>query len=242
MIDWHSHILPGIDDGSRNVAESISMIQALSSQGVKTVIATPHFYANDESVDSFLERRTAALELLKTQLSQDAPEIRCGAEVRYYPGISHLGNLKRLTIEGSKLLLLEMPIMGWTEYTIRELMALSRRSDIGLVLAHAERYMSLRKRAMWEELRDYGVLMQSNASFFTAWPTKHKAISLLREGCIQFVGSDSHNMTSRSPQLGKALAVIQKKLGDGYINQMREYGYNKLTISPKVTSSRIDNR
>ena len=242
MIDWHSHVLPGIDDGSRNVEESVSMIQTLSSQGVKTVIATPHFYANDESADSFLERRTAALELLNTQLSRDAPEIRCGAEVRYYPGISHLEDLKKLTIEGSKLLLLEMPIMGWTEYTVRELMALSRRNDICLVLAHAERYMSLQKKAMWEELRDYGVLIQSNASFFTAWHTRHKAISFLREGYIQFVGSDSHNMTSRPPQLGKALATIQKKLGDDYINQMNSYGYSKFTISPKVASSYIDNR
>ena len=242
MIDWHSHVLPGIDDGSRNVAESISMIQMQSSQEIKTVIATPHFYANDESVDSFLKRREKAAERLKAQLPEDAPQILCGAEVRYYPGISHLEDLKRLTIEGSKLLLLEMPIVGWTEYTIRELMALSRRSDIDLVLAQAERYMSLQKRAMWAELRSYGVLIQANASFFTAWHTKHKAIFLLREGYIQFVGTDSHNMTSRPPQLGKAMAVIRKKLGDGYIDQMSAYGYSKLTSSQKDTSCRIDHR
>ena len=242
MIDWHSHILPGVDDGSRNVAESISMIQALSSQGIKTVIATPHFYANDESVDSFLERRAAALELLKTQLPPEAPEILCGAEVRYYPGISHLEDLKKLRIEGSKLLLLEMNAARWTEYTLRELTELSRRSDIQIVLAHVERYLSLQRKAVWEELLDCGILMQCNASFFANWISKHKAISLLRDGYIQFVGSDSHNMTSRPPQLGKALAAIRKKLGDGDINQMNAYGYSKLTISPKVISGRIDNR
>ena len=57
MIDWHSHILPGVDDGSRNVEESISILGMLNLQGVKTVIATPHFLANDESLESFLIRR-----------------------------------------------------------------------------------------------------------------------------------------------------------------------------------------
>ena len=55
MIDFHTHILPGMDDGSRSVAESIAMLRAQAEQGVTTVIATPHFYANDESVATFLE-------------------------------------------------------------------------------------------------------------------------------------------------------------------------------------------
>lgn len=229
MIDWHSHVLPGMDDGSRNVAESILMIQAQASQGVKTVIATPHFYANDESVDSFLERRAAAVELLKAQLGEDAPQIRCGAEVRYYPGISHMHGLKSLRIEGSRLLLLEMPETRWTEYMVRELIELSGRSSIHIVLAHVERYMRFQKKALWEELRDYGILMQANASFFADWQTKRKAIYLLREGSIHFVGSDGHNMTSRQPRIGRAFEVIQKKLGDDYMSQLSEYGYSMLT-------------
>ena len=83
MIDWHTHILPEMDDGSQDVAESISMINMLVSQGINTVIATPHFYANDETVDSFLERRKKALELLMAELPEGPPEIKLGAEVRY---------------------------------------------------------------------------------------------------------------------------------------------------------------
>ena len=66
MIDWHSHILPGMDDGSRNVTESIALLNMQTSQGIRTVIATPHFYANDESVETFLERRRNAYEALHT--------------------------------------------------------------------------------------------------------------------------------------------------------------------------------
>ena len=228
MIDWHTHILPGMDDGSHDVAESISMINMQVSQGVHTVIATPHFYANDETVDSFLGRRKKALELLRAELPEGLPEIRLGAEVRYYQGISRMADLKALRIEGSKLLLLEMPMTGWTEYMVRELIELSGKSSIRIVLAHIERYLSLQKQAVWERIYDSGILMQVNASFFTTLASKRKAISLLRKGKIHFVGSDCHNMTSRSPQIGKAFEIIQKKLGDNYLSQMNEYGYSML--------------
>lgn len=231
MIDWHTHILPGMDDGSQDVAGSVAMINMQVSQGVDMVVATPHFYANDETVDSFLDRRKKALELLMAELPEGPPEIRLGAEVRYYQGISRMENLKALRIEGSKLLLLEMPMIGWTEYMVRELIELSGKSSVRVVLAHMERYLSIQKQAVWERIYDSGILMQVNASFFTTLASKHKAISLMREGKIHFVGSDSHNMTSRPPRIGKAFEIIQKKLGDDYISQMNEYGYAMLATT-----------
>ena len=210
------------------MAESISMMEMQRAQGIGTVIATPHFYANDESVEAFLERRAAAFAELKEQLDGDMPNVLLGAEVRYYQGISRLAKLKNLRIENSKLLLLEMPMTGWTEYMVRELIELSGKSGIQIVLAHIERYLRLQERSVWERLRENGIQMQSNASFFTSFTTKRKAIALLGNGNIQFVGSDCHNMTSRSPQIGKAYEVIRKKLGDDYVNQMNEYGYSLL--------------
>ena len=217
-----------MDDGSQNTAESISLIEALASQGVSTVIATPHFYANDESVESFLERRVESFETLKTEIADDSPCIVLGAEVRYYQGISRLPDLKELRIGESKLLLLEMPVAKWTEYMIRELIELSGMSGIRLVLAHIDRYVGLQKYNDWIRLRENGVLMQVNASFFNSIVTKRKAISFLQDDIIQFIGSDCHNMTTRAPHIGKAFEVIRKKLGDDYLSQMTEYGYSML--------------
>lgn len=228
MIDWHSHILPEMDDGSRDTAESISMINMLRTQGVGTVIATPHFYANDESVDLFLERRKSAFERLAAELPEGSPEILLGAEVRYYQGINRMADLNALRIEGTKLLLLEMPMSSWTEYMVRELIEMSGRSSIKVVLAHVERYMALQKQSVWNRLLESGILMQVNASFFTSFVSKRKALSLLREGSVHFVGSDSHNMSSRPPRVGKAFEVIQKKLGENYLKQMNEYGHSLL--------------
>ncbi len=230
MIDWHCHVLPMMDDGSRNVAESISIIEMLASQGVKTVVATPHFYANDESVQAFLERRSKSFKELNANLPENSPKILLGAEVRYYEGISRLADIKALRIEGSKLLLLEMPMAVWTESMVRELTELSANTSIQIVLAHIERYLGLQKQAVWERIYESGILTQVNTGFFTAFLSKRKAISLMKDGKIHFVGTDSHNTTSRAPQLDKAFDIIRNKLGDNYICQMNEYGYSVLGL------------
>ena len=224
MIDWHSHILPHMDDGSRDVAESVSLLKMLKEQGVDTVVATPHFYANDDTVESFLSRRAASYAELEKELSWDAPKILLGAEVKYYPGISRMEGLKQLKLEGSQLLLLEMPMSRWTDYTVREVMQLAALGSFTVVLAHIERYLALQSRGVWEKLYREGVLMQVNASFFTEFFTRRNALDKLMRGEIHFVGSDCHNLTTRPPKMGKAFEIIRKKLGDDFICQMNGYG------------------
>ena len=94
MIDWHSHLLPKMDDGSRSVEESVSMLDLLGEQGVSIVLATPHFGADEESVDEFLERRAHAYERLAPHIKPEHPRVLCGAEVKYYPGISKMQDQK----------------------------------------------------------------------------------------------------------------------------------------------------
>ena len=228
MIDWHSHILPGIDDGSQNVTESSELLKMLSDQGVKTVVATPHFFANSDTIESFLEKRKNSYDTLSEQVLTDSPEILLGAEVKYYQGISRMNELKKLCIDNSKLLLLEMSMSRWTEYTLRELEELALSRDITVVLAHIERYLKFQNDETWNRLYENGILMQVNASFFTAFSTKRKALTYLENGDIHFIGSDCHNLTSRAPRIGKAFKIIKNKLGESFINQMNEYGYSVL--------------
>lgn len=224
MIDWHSHILPGMDDGSRDVAESLTLLEMLKEQGIDTVVATPHFYANDESVESFLKRRRESYERLIPQVPQNAPEILLGAEVRYYPGIGRMAELNSLRIEGSRVLLLEMPMSRWTQYSVRELIELAGTRDVKLVLAHIERYLSFQSSSVWEQLLESGILMQVNTEFFTQFGSKHKAIRYLEGGRVQLLGSDCHNTKSRPPLFDKAVKLISKKLGDEFISELNEYG------------------
>ena len=228
MIDWHSHILPGMDDGSKNTEESLNLINMLREQNVDIVIATPHFFANDESVQSFLSRRQKSLAELQSILPESSPRILTGAEVKYYPGISRMSDLRQLQIESTGLLLLEMPMSRWTDYTVDELNQLACIGDLKIILAHIERYLSYQSADVFERLSDSGVLMQANATYFTEFASRRKALRMLGDGKIQFVGSDTHNTSTRPPYIKKAFDVIQKKFGGDFINQMNEYGYSLL--------------
>ncbi len=229
MTDFHSHILPEVDDGSRSIEESLLMIKALAEQGIDRIVATPHFYANDESVNDFLGRRQKAYDKLMNTCLPGMPTVIQGAEVRYYDGISRLSDLKSLCIQGTKLLLLEMPFVKWTEYTLRELIDISSDGRVTLVLAHIDRYLKFQKPDVWHRLADSGILMQLNSSYVNAFFTSHKAINLFKKGTVHFLGSDCHNMNDRAPDIGKAFNTIEKKLGtnfksdfDNYINEFFE--------------------
>lgn len=222
MIDFHSHILPAMDDGSKNEQESIAMLTELKNQGITRVIATPHFYANGESVSAFLSRRQKSFE--KLNLNSDFPQVVLGAEVRYYEGISRLADLTKLCISGTDLLLLEMPSAKWTDFVIKELISLASNGNITLVLAHIERYIFMQPKSVFADLLNSGVLMQINASFINGFFTRRKALKLLGSDMAHFVGSDCHNTTDRAPEMKSAVSHITKGLGEDFLHHLVNYG------------------
>lgn len=221
MVDFHCHCLPGIDDGSRSIEESIKILEMLSGQGINSVVATPHFIANNETVDVFLERRQKSYESLSEKLPDNLPCIRLGAEVEFYEGISNLTGLNKLCIEGTDIILLEMPNVKWTQGVINELYRLVSLGNIQIMLAHIERCLFLQDWEVADYLLRNDVIMQSNASNFIGFLTKRKACKYLKDNIIHVLGSDSHNITSRPPRIKEALDVIEKKLGNNAVEHLR---------------------
>jgi len=127
MIDFHSHVLPQVDDGSDSMETTMRMLRMESEQGVDTVVATPHFYAQHDALDRFLDRRNAAAQRLWEILDKERgfPKVLLGAEVAFYPGISESDDLRKLSIAGSEYVLVEMPAPPWTEAMYRELPSIS---------------------------------------------------------------------------------------------------------------------
>lgn len=228
MIDWHSHVLPKMDDGSRSIEESVAMLDSLAAQGVSIVIATPHFGADEESVEAFLQRRAQAYEALTRHMTPEHPQVLCGAEVKYYPGIAKMKELGQLAVQGTNVLLLEMPMARWTEYAIKELVELAGTRGLTIVMAHIERYLPLQSRGTVEWLCANGLLMQVNATFFERVRTKRRALRLMNAGMIHMIGSDCHNLTSRPPRLHIAYDLMKKRFGDEFVNQMIEFGHSVL--------------
>ena len=169
MTDWHSHILPGIDDGSASVEQSIAMLEMEAAQGVRRVIATPHFYPQHHTPERFLEKRNRAEDLLRQAMAgrRDLPEVLVGAEVYYFQGISESDALKDLTIRGTGCILIELPMSRWGEEIFRDLQAIWEKRGVIPVVAHIDRYVSpLRNRSTSGKLQQLPVLVQANGEFF----------------------------------------------------------------------------
>ena len=199
MIDFHTHILPGMDDGSRSVSESISMLRLEGRQGVRAVVATPHFYAEENTPESFLKKRESAWQELQPYLWPELPSVILGAEVQYFEGICAVEAIGELKISGTDLLLLEMPFRKWSDRVLEDVLQLSSDPDTRVILAHFDRYLSQQPKGVWDWLVKNGILLQANVSIFGSWLTGRRAARMLEKGQLHALGSDCHNMKERRP-------------------------------------------
>lgn len=225
ITDFHTHILPGVDDGSRSVEMSIEMLQSMAKQGVKRIVATPHFYAHRDTPNRFLARRARGENALRQAMSShaDLPEIIMGAEVYYFPGMSNSDMLPAMTINGTNYILIEMHDSPWNESMYRELENIRIRQGLMPIIAHIDRYITpMRQHGIPERLQSMDVCVQANAEFFLHWSTNRLAMQLLENGNIHLLGSDCHSTKRRAPNMDLAIQKIRKKLGDGPLQALAE--------------------
>lgn len=220
VIDFHSHVLPGVDDGSASLEESIALLRMQKQQGSSCVIATPHFYAHHDTPERFLKRRAHAEKILREEMQKypDLPELKIGAEVHFFKGISNSDVISELTIDSKRCILIEMPVSPWAESAYRELEELYVRRGIVPIVAHIDRYISrFRTFGIPKRLSELPVVVQANAEFFLNRSTSSMALRMLKNGGIQLLGSDCHNLKDRKPDIGEALTLIRQRLGDDVI-------------------------
>ena len=213
MTDFHAHVLPRMDDGSKSLEESKELLISTCAQGIDVICATPHFDSNIESADSFLKRRAAA----HTALSESCaglqiPRLVLGAEVSFFVGMSGNDELSSLCIGGSRCLLIEMPYFTWTAGIRTEIYSLSTNLSLIPILAHIERYPEFSSDDKLADLFEIGALLQINAEAFAFTRTRKRALELFKSGlCV--LGSDCHGIKRRPQNMGAAAAVIEKDLG-----------------------------
>ena len=226
-----------MDDGSRSLEESLSMIKASADMGVEHIVLTPHFYARNDDPVTFLARRERRYNELMESLPEGSPVLHLGAEVEYFDGIVQMESLRDLRIRGSKCLLIEMPFAKWTDRNLSDILALSRQKSYRVVIAHIERYLHCVDYDDLVSLVRQGVMIQSNAENFINLLSRKRAVSMLDEGLIHFIGSDSHGMAMRSPNLDKAMKYIEKKLGNNIVSQISGLSLHMLgDVKETVTS------
>ena len=137
VVDFHSHILHGVDHGSESMKMSLSQIKIAKSYSVNRILATPHFYPNLHTLSSFLKLRDSAALDLKKQISDNSVEIKLGAEVLICEGLERFPGLEKLCFSGTKYIMLELPTDDFLEeYAVTA----GYIADMGyeIILAHAD--------------------------------------------------------------------------------------------------------
>lgn len=229
MIDLHSHVLPCVDDGSDSLEETLEMLQQAVCQGVRYMVATPHFYADRMTPCDFLQRRQQAFDRVVQETT--APAIVLGAEVYYFDNMSRSQELQKLQIGSTGLLLVEMPFSGWTDRVVEDVCRLQDRQGLTPILAHVERYRGNDQFPRYRDmLLSEGVLMQANAGAFRRLRTGYWLLRQMKAGRIHFLGSDCHNLTSRQPNMETAARVIEKRLGREALQDMMDFSAQALGL------------
>ncbi len=189
MIDLHNHLLPGVDDGSRSVQQSVRVLRAFVGQGVTDVVCTPHLLAS-RAEHGWPEAYEAAWSDLMAQVPEGMTLHR-GAEVMLDRPVSPLISERKVTLNGSRYLLVEFQRMVPAEIVGRALADVTRHGLIPL-LAHAERYSSSSVESV-RAWRDVGALIQVDATTMTLPRSRgERARDLVREGLADVLAADNH--------------------------------------------------
>ncbi len=214
LVDTHSHILPGIDDGSPNIMISKKMLEAEKSLGIGKIILTPHFYLHEQGIDAFIEKREGAIEQFAPVAEKLGIEVKYGAEVLYTKSLADL-ELDKLCIDDTNYLLIELPYQKLSGNFINEFRSFvgSIYPDIHLILAHAERYLNFTDEDSIYEIMNCDMLVQLNSGDFKTFYKHSKFLyELLYHDMAHLLGTDCHNIKSRPPNMDIAQKAISKKI------------------------------
>ncbi len=210
LTEYHCHILPGIDDGASDADTSLEMIRLMKSQGVERICATSHFYAHREkSVEDYIKKRQAAFEKIKGQTL--IHDIRLGAEIAIEHGISELEGIERLAIEGTRIILLELPYRPYEKWMSEEIYNIAAEYRLKVMLAHVHRYLPYYSKDELESILHCSAIYQINNEAFASWREKKIAKKVIAEHTHFAFGSDAHNINSRRPNWD---LLLKKAKGD----------------------------
>lgn len=225
MIDFHCHILPGLDDGARSFDESVEMAKIAESDGITEIVCTPHIkkgYATPT-----LKAISEAASELQSLLESAGIHIRLhpAAEVALERNLADLIDRGEMPTVGgdSRYILLELPWQGIPDYTgtvISELLS----SGVTPIIAHLERYHDIIvDPALAWEFVEMGALAQINSGSITGMlgeGVQTTALTLVSHGVAHVIGSDAHSSGRRCPQLRAARDVVEAMGGKDYADRL----------------------
>lgn len=234
MIDIHSHIIPGIDDGSKNMEMTIEMLKNAENDGTKHIIATPHYLVNyGESTISEVKVLVEEINDILRDRELDI-KVYSGQEVYYSENmIENFLEGKIGTLNNSRYMLIEFPMREFEANILNVIYELQVR-NVTPIIAHPERYRPIiEKPSLINQFINEGYLFQINAGSLEGKfgiGVKKTAEILLDNRIYNFIGSDAHDIKNRITGLSKSTNLMNKydnNLGEIFEDSSRKILNNR---------------
>lgn len=246
MIDFHSHIIPKIDDGARSEEETTSLLLEAESVGFDKIISTSHYCLSQYEVEEIVrkEKLEKYEENFKLQTNRDIKLI-LGSEIYITPNIVDLiQENKASTINNTRYVLFELPLHHHV-FNLKEIIFKLMENKYKPIIAHPERYLMVQKNPnMLIELIEMGVLFQANyASIIGVYGSgaKKTVKKLLKNNMIHFLGSDVHRENTIYPKIPKILPKIEKIVGKERLLELTTLNAEKI-LNNEDFDARIPSR
>ncbi|MBE6564994.1 MAG: capsular polysaccharide biosynthesis protein [Ruminococcaceae bacterium] len=214
-VDYHCHLLPGIDDGASSPEITKAMLEKLASQGIRLVYATPHFIAHRQSVKSFLKQRDDALRQTLPLLPEGV-RLLPAAEVALEQNISETCDLSSLTMGSSRSVLIELPFSARQDWIAHEIDNILYGQGITPVFAHIERYRDIYGKELFAKiLATEGAIFQFTTGALRHFSVRRLFKRLCEDGLPILLGSDAHNADKRPPDFDKVSPMLDRLFKKG---------------------------
>lgn len=220
LTDIHCHVLPGVDDGARDMDHSLEMLRFMYDEGIRNVIATPHYHGGymECRIDTIMDR----FEIIKKRASRDEKasklKLHLGCEIYYYPSVVEwLDNGQVLSMAESDYVLLEFGFTMDARSIYEGITAVVNAGYIPIV-AHVERYDEIVKSVgNVEELISRGAYIQINSEAFKGSFRERSFVKkLLKNHMVHFVATDAHGVRHRRPEMDDAAVYVYDHYGEDY--------------------------
>lgn len=223
-VDIHAHILPGVDDGAKNMDTAREMLRRAWSEGIRAVVATPHCGGGYPHVSAGELKKAYQMVREEAQKIDPGFKVYLGSELFNSHSLGEdLTAGKALTMAGTDYVLVEFQPSESYRGLCSSLKKL-QMDGYRPVIAHAERYACLVKEpALTEELVKMGCYIQVNTSSVigqNGFAAKRYIRTLLKYERVHFLGTDAHDLGKRKPMMRKSIVYIAKKFGEGYARQV----------------------
>lgn len=222
MIDIHTHILPGVDDGSPNMETSIKLLKEEINQGVTDVFVTPHYY-KFRGFYSTSDENTVIFQQLVEEIKKHNMQINIylGTEIYYDKNtIKNLNNKVVLPLGNTKFVLIEFSLCEESEDILEAINGITAKGYIPII-AHPERYPYIKSIDAYYYMRRMGAKIQINASSLIGnygRKTKKFVLNLIKSNLVDFVASDMHDF--RMVKLSEAYKVVEKTFSIEKANEL----------------------